>query len=149
MNRRAFITTVGAAGASRLLPSAISGAVPSSKGSDVSYPPTPSSWTGSNPSLKYYCLYPGYPAYDPHPRYLGELAGTWREIGEQYGKRAGDLIRMVFEGWFFEVVQVQRSTDALRQYLRQQEAYYKALVPEALELMEGMSIGAKEELEKS
>src|SRR5437867_1651639 len=80
------------------------------------YPPIPSSWTGSNANLKYYSLYPGYPKYDPHPRYLGELSGSWREIGEQYGKRAGDLIRMVFEGWFFEVVQVQGSAEAVRQY---------------------------------
>src|SRR5438128_1813892 len=118
MNRRTFLTAMGAVGATRLVPH---GALAGAKGSDVSYPPIPKSWTGSNPNLKYYSLYPGYPAYDPHPRYLGELSGSWREIGEQYGKRAGDLIRMVFEGWFFEVVEVQRSTEALRQYLRQQE----------------------------
>jgi hypothetical protein len=147
MNRRTFIATMGAVGATRLTPSLMSSTV---KPSDVGgYPPIPSNWTGSNPSLKYYSLYPGYPAYDPHPRYLGELSGSWKEIGEQYGKRAGDLIRMVFEGWFFEVVEVQRSTENLRQYLRQQEQYYKLLLPEALELMVGVAMGAKDELDKS
>jgi len=112
-------------------------------------PPIPSSWTGFNANLKYYSLYPGYPSYDPHPRYLGELSGSWREIGEQYGQKAGDLIRMVFEGWFFEVVQIQGSIDAVREYVRQQEQYYKALAPEALELMEGIARGAAAELDKS
>ena len=102
-------------------------------------PQAPASWTGSNTNLKYYSLYPGYPNYEPHPRYLGELSGSWREIGEQYGQRAGDFIRMVFEGWFNEVVQVQGSTEAVRQYVRQEEQYYKSLAPEALELMEGIA----------
>jgi hypothetical protein len=119
-------------------------------GSDqTAYPPIPSSWTGSNPNLNYYFKYWGYPNYDPHPRYLGVLSGSWREIGEQYGERAGDLIRMVFEGWFAEKVQTQGSTKELLEYLRHVEHYYRHLIPEALELMEGMACGAKEELDKS
>jgi hypothetical protein len=113
------------------------------------YPPIPSTWTGSNPSLKYYSRAPGYPNYEPHARYLGELRGSWGEIGEQYGERAGDLIRMVFEGWFSEVVQVQGSTQAVREYVRRQDQYYKALAPEALELMHGIARGAKAELDRS
>jgi hypothetical protein len=114
-----------------------------------SYPATPSWWTGSNPSLKYYSRVPGYPAYDAHPRYLGELRGTWGEIGEQYGARAGDLIRLVFEGWFNEVVHIQGSTAAVRDYVHQEEKYYEALAPEALELMQGVARGARVELAKS
>jgi hypothetical protein len=87
--------------------------------------------------------------YEPHARYLGELSGSWGEIGEQYGERAGDLIRMVFEGWFSEVVQVQGSTQAVREYVRRQEEFYEALAPEALELMRGIARGAKAELDKS
>jgi hypothetical protein len=113
------------------------------------YPPIPSSWTGYNKALSAYFLYWGYPAYDPHPRYLGVLSGSWRQIGEQYGERAGDLIRMVFEGYFMEKVQTQGSTEAVREYIHKVEHYYKALVPEALELMEGIAHGAKEELDKS
>ena len=121
-----------------------------STGSDPkAYPPIPSSWTGSNASLKHYSLYPGYPSYDPHPRYLGELSGSWSEIGEQYGERAGDLIRLVFEGWFMEVVQIQGSAAAVREYVQQEEQYYKALAPEALDLMGGIARGAAAELSKS
>jgi hypothetical protein len=112
-------------------------------------PPPPKAWTGSNRSLKYYYLFPGYPAYQSHPRYLGVLSGTWKEIGRQYGERAGDLIRMVFEGWFAEVVQAQGGIQAVREYVRRQEQYYQALAPEALELMAGIALGAKAELDKS
>jgi hypothetical protein len=113
------------------------------------YPPTPAEWTGHNDHLKYYSRIPGYPPFEPHARYLGELSGSWREIGEQYGQRAGDLIRMVFEGWFTEVVHIQGSTQAVREYVRQEEQYYQALAPEALELMDGIARGAKDELAKS
>jgi hypothetical protein len=121
-----------------------------SAGSDPNaYPPIPSAWTGSNTNLNYYFKYWGYPGYDPHPRYLGTLSGSWREIGEQYGERAGDLIRLVFEGWFQQVVPIQGSTEELLEYVRHEEHYYKALAPEALELMDGIARGAKEELDKS
>jgi len=113
------------------------------------YPPIPSSWTGSNANLKHYSVYPGYPSYDPHPRYLGELNGSWAEIGEQYGERAGDLIRLVFDGWFMEVVQIQGSAAAVRDYVQHEEQYYKALAPEGLELMAGIARGAAAELAKS
>jgi hypothetical protein len=116
---------------------------------EPNYPPIPSSWTGYNKALGSYFLYWGYPAYDPHPRYLGVLSGSWREIGEQYGERAGDLIRMVFEGYFMEKVQTQGSTEAVREYIHEVEHYYRALIPEALELMQGMAHGAREELKKS
>ena len=112
-------------------------------------PPAPKAWTGFNNNLKYYYLFPGYPAYETHPRYLGVLSGTWKDIGRQYGERAGDLIRMVFDGWFAEVVQAQGGVQAVREYVRRQEQYYQALAPEALELMAGIAVGAKAELDKS
>ena len=115
----------------------------------LAYPPRPASWTGSNEMLRHYFVYWGYPRYETHPRYLGVLGGSWREIGVQYGQRAGDLIRLVFEGWFAEKVQVQGSTQAVLDYVHQEEGYYQALVPEALELMHGMAEGAGPELAKS
>jgi hypothetical protein len=112
-------------------------------------PTIPKNWSGLNANLKHYYRYPGYPEYDTHPRYLGVLSGTWKEIGQQYGEKAGDLIRMVFEGWFTEVVQVQGGVNAVLEYIRRQERYYQALAPEALELMAGIALGAKAELDKS
>ncbi len=109
----------------------------------------PHEWTGHNSRLAQYHRAEGYPAYDPHPRYLGELRGSWRQIGRQYGERAGDLIRLVYEGWYRELLPIQGSPDVIAAYLRRQEAYYDALVPEALELMHGIADGAAAELAAS
>jgi hypothetical protein len=113
------------------------------------YPPTPSTWTGYNSQLSHYYVAPGYPSYEAHPRYLGELTGSWEEIGKQYGEKAGDLIRMVYEGWYRELLAVQGSPQAIVAYVHQEETYYEALVPEALELMKGMAEGAKDDLGES
>jgi hypothetical protein len=110
---------------------------------------TPYVWTGYNKALGSYFVYWGYPSYAAHPRFLGSLTGSWRQIGEQYGRGAGDLIRLTFEGWFMEKVQTQGSTQAVLDYIHQVEDYYKTLVPEALEFMDGMATGAKTELDKS
>ncbi len=112
-------------------------------------PPTPSAWTGHNAHLAQYYVAPGYPAYDAHPRYLGELSGSWHDIGKQYGERGGDLIRLTFEGWYKELLPVQGSNQAIIDYVHREEAYYSALVPEALELMKGIAEGAKEDLDSS
>ncbi len=112
-------------------------------------PGTPAQWTGRNRKLDGYYVAPHYPAYEPHPRYLGELHGSWYQIGRQYGERAGDLIRMVYEGWYLELLPVQGSPEAIAAYLRQQQQYYEFLVPEALEMMHGIADGAATELSHS
>ncbi len=117
--------------------------------STKSFRSDPPEWTGRNTQLDKYWLAAGYPPYEPHPRYLGELAGSWHQIGKQYGERAADLIRWVYEGWYRELLPVQGSPAVMTAYLRQQEAYYELLVPEALELMHGIAEGAAAELARS
>lgn len=109
----------------------------------------PREWTGHNSHLSEYYLATGYPAYQPHPRYLGELRGSWYQIGKEYGERAGDLIRMVYEGWYRELLPIQGSPAVMAAYLRHQEAYYETLVPEALEIIYGIADGAATELAAS
>jgi hypothetical protein len=106
-------------------------------------------WVGYNSMIQNYYFDPGYPSYDNHPRWLGELSGSWQQIGEQYGQRAGDFIRMVFEGWYRQHIGKYPNTQAMLTYLHQIEAYYEDLCPEALQMMKGMAAGAKEELDKS
>ena len=113
------------------------------------YPPTPSAWTGHNTRLATYQLAPGYPAYGAHPRYLGELNGTWNEIGRQYGEKAGDLIKLTFEGWYKELLAVQGGNQAIIDYVHREETYYSALAPEALDMMKGIAEGAREDLDSS
>jgi hypothetical protein len=106
-------------------------------------------WTGYNSMIQDYYFDPGYPSYDNHPRWLGELSGSWYQIGEQYGQRAGDFIRYVFEGWYRQHIGKYPNTQAMLNYLHQIEAYYEDLCPEALQMMKGMAAGAKKELDKS
>ena len=113
------------------------------------YPPSPSAWTGHNRQLANYQRAPGYPAYGSHPRYLGELKGAWKEIGRQYGEKAGDLIKLTFDGWYKELLPVQGSNQAIVDYVHREDGYYSALVPEALEMMKGIAEGAKEDLDSS
>lgn len=110
------------------------------------FPPTPSWWTGHNVNLNKYYVAPGYQPYDAHPRYLGELSGSWYEIGKQYGEKAGDLIRLTYEGWYDELIAIQGTNQNIVDYVRQEDAYYKNLVPEALQMMQGIADGAKGQL---
>ena len=158
LNRREWMKRIAAsAAASALVPAealGALGALPKPRAGLVRERPArsehyPPEWTGHNRRLGAYYVAEGYPAFEPHPRYLGELSGSWSEIGRQYGERAGDLIRMVYEGWYRELLPVQGSPEVVAAYLREQQAYYEALVPEALELMHGIADGAATELAAS
>jgi hypothetical protein len=112
-------------------------------------PPLPTDWTGRNTQLHRYDLAEGYPAYDPHPRYLGEISGSWYNMGRQYGERAADLIRMVYEGWYRELIAIQGTPENMLGYLHEQQTYYEALLPEGLEFMHGIAEGSGTELDAS
>ncbi|MGH9487387.1 MAG: hypothetical protein ACRD04_07325 [Terriglobales bacterium] len=151
MGRRTWIKTMAAAGAGL----ALSGRGLRAENAartvrpKAALPAQPKDWTGHNQALDRYYRAPGYPAFDPHPRHLGDLHGSWHEIGKQYGERAGDLIRMVYEGWYRELMPIQGSPAVMVDYLRHQNGYYEMLVPEALELMHGIADGAASELAAS
>ncbi len=157
ITRRELMKIAACAGASAVLPAdalkAFGASTPRPSKAAAARPirPTniPKEWTGHSEGLDKYHLAPGYPAYDPHPRYLGELQGSWYEIGKQYGERAADLIRMVYEGWYRELLPIQGSAEAMAAYLREQNSYYQLLVPEALEMMHGIADGAATELAAS
>jgi hypothetical protein len=53
-----------------------------------------------NPCAKYYQVSQGQPIYTPRARFLGQLKGSWYEIGYQVGTRAGDLVRLVSDVWW-------------------------------------------------
>jgi len=115
----------------------------------LTYPPTPGWWTGHNTKLSQYYIAPGYPPYPAHPRYLGTLSGSWHDIGVQYGQKAGDFIRYVYEGWYKELIAAQYLNQNIVDYVHQENAYYKNLSPEALQLIAGIAEGAKQDLDQS
>ena len=155
ISRREMIRAAASAGAAAALGVCPAAASSGSPGTLAPTPPKPAAaaypaeWTGRNIKLEKYRNTAGYPPYEPHPRYLGELTGSWHQIGRQYGERAADLIRWIYEGWYRELLPVQGSPAAMAAYLRQQEAYYALLVPEALELMHGIAEGGASELARS
>ena len=150
LSRRAWLKLAASAAAMGLSADPIESlALSATPPTAVAKYPTPPEWTGHNRILGEYFLAQGYPAYEPHPRYLGELHGSWSQIGRQYGERAGDLIRLVYEGWYRELLPVQGSSEIISAYLVQQERYYEFLVPEALEMMHGIADGAATELSAS
>ncbi|MFP5230854.1 MAG: hypothetical protein ACLGXA_24835 [Acidobacteriota bacterium] len=150
LTRRECLKLAASAGALALSADALEAfAVPASAAPSAWNPSTPPEWTGHNRKLSEYFLAEGYPAWEPHPRYLGELRGSWYQIGKQYGERAGDLIRMVYEGWYRELLPIQGSSEVMTAYLNEQERYYELLVPEALEMIHGISDGAAAELAAS
>jgi hypothetical protein len=64
---------------------------------------------GYNKALPLVSVPEGYPPLPSVARYLGELKGSWIDIGKQYGTRAGDLIVLVFDGWYGEEVSKKMS----------------------------------------
>jgi hypothetical protein len=149
LSRRAWLKLAVSAGAMALSADPIESLASSATPPAAAKYPTPAEWTGHNRKLGEYFLAQGYPAYEPHPRYLGQLHGSWSQIGRQYGERAGDLIRLVYEGWYRELLPIQGSSAIITAYLTQQERYYEFLVPEALEMMHGIADGAATELSAS
>ncbi len=109
----------------------------------------PSWWTGHNEALSQYYVAPGYPPYPQHARYIGELTGTWYEMGVQYGERAGDLIRLVFEGYYEQILSSVGDATRIVPDARRFGEYLSKLVPEAVEFMKGIADGASAELAKS
>lgn len=93
LTRRELIRAAASASAAAALgarPAAASGDTASAPARELpvaaapirSYPPE---WPGRNVNLGKCRTAAVYPPYEPHSRYLGELTGSWRQIGRQHG----------------------------------------------------------------
>lgn len=103
---------------------------------------SPSWWTGYSTAIPVVSVPEGYPLLPTHARYLGELKGSWYDIGRQYGERAGDLMVMVFDGWY-GAVKTKMSWEEIRYRIQRYEnESIKWYSPELLEIVEGMADGA-------
>lgn len=109
----------------------------------------PSWWTGYNEDLPKYEVKPGFPHYDEHARYIGELTGTWEEMGIQYGERAGDLMRIVFDGYYEQEYASVKDHELILANTGKYVKFYEMYCPEVVEFMRGMAKGADKELQKS
>ena len=103
---------------------------------------------GGNPCTQHYEVSPGHPGYAPRARFLGELAGSWYDIGHRVGTEAGDLVRWVSDVWWKEHTETFGVGDTMRA-MPLYEAQVAALNPELIRFMEGMAEGAAGELDRS
>jgi len=104
--------------------------------------------SGGNPCTKNYTVSPGHPTYEPRARFLGELSGSWFEIGEQVGSQAGDLVRWVSDVWWEEHL-TKYGRDDTMEALSLYEAQIEALDEGLIRFMEGVAEGAGEALDRS
>jgi len=102
----------------------------------------------ANPYAKKYIVSQGHPPYEPRARFLGELKGSWYEIGRQVGTKAGDLVRWVSDIWWKEHKEKWGLPETL-QAMQRYEVQIAALNPDLIEFMKGIADGAAKELDKS
>ena len=104
--------------------------------------------TGGNPCTRNYSVSPGHPPYASRARFLGELSGSWSDLGLQIGTQAGDLVRWVSDVWWKGHTE-QFGVDDTMQALPLYEAQVEALNPGLIRFMEGVAEGASAQLDKS
>ena len=91
---------------------------------------------------------PALPECPDRVRNIGELEGTWFEMGAQYGERVGNYIQHVFNNSYSNL----RKKLGKKHLLTDIHRYEKAisdLSPSAMEFMRGISEGASKELDRS
>ena len=98
---------------------------------------------GHNPRAKYYEVPEGFPPIDSRVRFIGNLRGTWTEMGNQYGERAGDLIVNVYRYAVEYFSEKGMDTATLHEYLRRYLEPVKTYAPEMIEFMEGIADGVR------
>lgn len=96
---------------------------------------------GYNPRAKYYEVPAGFPQIESRVRFLGNLRGTWREMGAQYGERAGDLIVTVYRYIIDYFESKEMSEKLLQSYARRYGEQVDAYAPEMMEFMRGIAEG--------
>jgi len=77
------------------------------------------------------------------------LRGTWKGMGEEYGKRSAAEIRQVFEGLSRRLQDVGMDQQALSEATDGYRVLLEGSSPEMLDFMEGIAEGSSLELEKS
>jgi hypothetical protein len=77
------------------------------------------------------------------------LRGTWRGMGEEYGKRSAAEIRQVFEGLFQRLEEAGVDQRTLSETVDGYRSLLEGSSPEMLEFMEGIAEGSSLEIQKS
>jgi hypothetical protein len=98
--------------------------------------------------VKKYFRTPNMPEYPDHVKDLGELEGSWFEMGAQYGERAGEYIRPVFDHFYSRLIG-RFDEERLLTDIQRYEGSISLFSPPAVEFMKGMAEGASGALNRS
>ncbi len=90
----------------------------------------------------------GYPNFESRTRYIGNLSGTWYEMGTQYGRRANDLINNVADYILSRALDVY-GVEHLKEDLARYGEAIQDYSPEMIRFMTGIADGASGEFENS
>ena len=101
-----------------------------------------------NPYVRYYRMSPEHPPYEMHSRFLGQLAGSWYDIGYQIGIKSGDFVRWVSDVWWKEHIGKWGFDDTMKA-MSLYEAQIAMLDTNLIKFMQGIADGAEPELAKS
>jgi len=106
------------------------------------------STAGYGTRVQEYKVPEGFPQFEVRTRFIGNIRGTWYEMGLQYGKRAGDLIRYVYDYWLKNAIErfgLEHLKEDLTRYAKEIDLYS----PEMTKFLKGIAEGASEDLHKS
>lgn len=105
-------------------------------------------FVGYSTTMQNYEVPEGFPKYETRTRFIGNLRGTWYEMGLQYGRRAADLIR-----WSTDYMLMVSLKKYGREHIKEDLARYAksldAFSPKMTEFLKGIGEGASKELDKS
>ena len=83
----------------------------------------------------------GYPSFPDRAKYIGTLAGSWYDMGKQFGERSGELARYVSDIWWKEQCDNWGKAETLKA-MELYEAQIFALDPKQIDFMRGIAEGA-------
>ncbi len=103
---------------------------------------------GRNVEALSYAHEPEFPPYRDRAAFLGELRGSWREMGRQFGEGTGESILYVSDIWWKELCENYGREETLKAfdlYLDQ----IAALEPGLIDFMRGIAEGGRASLDRS
>ena len=103
---------------------------------------------GRNVIADQYVHSDGYPPLPGRTRFIGTLAGDWREMGRQFGERSGDAARCVSDVWWKDQCDKWGRAETLKAMDLYQDQV-RALDPDLVDFMAGIADGASPWLDQS
>jgi hypothetical protein len=90
----------------------------------------------------------GFPRCNSRTYWLGELKGSWHDIGKMYGEASAFHTRFIFDYWW-EISRHDNKIGDMLNELHKVEELVSTFNPKLVDLLKGQTEGASKELDKS